>query len=100
YPPPPGAQRRRPAVAPAPAPAPKKIVKISAPQYYPYKTDALKPVDFTPILSASATVGAAPRQRSDLASALESVELLAEAEIGKALNEFYSSSQAFIWVEA
>lgn len=94
FPPPPKARRQT--AAPA--------AKISAPSYYSYKADGLRRVDFSPLASTaqSASLDAlsvGTEFRASVAS-LEGYELLAETEIGKALNDHYVTRPDFLWVTA
>lgn len=105
--PPPPARSRQAAPAPAPAPAARKIVRVSGPSYYTYKTDALKPLDFSPRATASIATEEAARadgraedgKAAAFLNSLGEIDIHAEAEIGAALNEFYASHADFIWLE-
>lgn len=80
---------------------PKEIVKISSPRYYKYKADALQAVDFAPVIEAAGVDALSPKLDGMFAQAvmgLEGQKLVAEPEIGKALQQFYSKRPEFIWV--
>ncbi len=83
-------------------PEPKRIVKISAPSYYKYKIDRSKPIKISTIAEAAKAgsltpaLGAAGFAESVAAIADEKIP--AEADIAKAIVEYYSANQGFIWV--
>jgi murein L,D-transpeptidase YcbB/YkuD len=95
YPPPPRMRQAAPE-----KPRARKVAKISGPSYYAYKTDVLKPVDFSPPTTGSIAAeesGAAPDGR--FLEFVSGLDVLAEPEIGAALNQFYSEHGDFVWVD-
>ena len=88
-------------------PAPRNNVvraapaKIAAPSYYTYRADALRKVDFAPLaaIGQSASLdGTASTAFREAVSGLSGYELLAEAEAGKAIVDYYTANPDFIWV--
>lgn len=98
-----------------PPPPPKRKVasgggaRIASPTYSTYKADRLVKVDFS-TLTEPATTGAttqniafdvskpADASFSRSLSGLDDYELMAEADIGKALVAYYGANPGFIWV--
>ena len=78
------------------------IAKISAPSYYTYKADGLRRVDFSLLASTaqSASLDALSIGTAFRASVagLDGYELLAEADVAKALSDHYVTHPDFIWV--
>jgi murein L,D-transpeptidase YcbB/YkuD len=83
--------------------APRALPKITGPAYYNYRADGLKLVDFGPLaaIAQSASLDeastATPFQRA--VAGLEGFELLAEADVGKAILAHYTEHPEFIWIE-
>ncbi|MER2534896.1 MAG: murein L,D-transpeptidase [Rhizobiaceae bacterium] len=103
-------RQNREAFPPAPQPQPRAAqraaepAKISAPSYYTYKPDALRRVDFSPLLAIAqqASLDAVPVASDGFREAvngLRSFDLPAEADIGKAIVQYYAKNPAFIWIE-
>jgi murein L,D-transpeptidase YcbB/YkuD len=80
----------------------KPVAKISAPSYYNYKAAALQRVDFAPLAaigqSASLDQASTGTAFREAVAGLAGYEFFAEAEIAKALVEYYSANPDFIWV--
>jgi len=95
-------KKRRDIAAPAPpAPAPVKPVRISAPKYYTYKTDPVRPVDFGRLTAAPRNVVFAPGALDPFAEAIPGLDgftLSAEPDIAAAVIDWYGSNPAFLWV--
>ena len=81
---------------------PASVARISAPSYYNYKAAALQRVDFTPLAaigqSASLDQASTGTAFREAVAGLAGYELFAEAEIAKALVQYYSANPDFIWV--
>lgn len=106
-------RKERPLKGEFPPPPPKrkavKAARISSPTYNTYKADRLVKVDFS-ALTEPATTGAtaqniafdaskpADASFGQALSGLDDYELLAEADIGKALVAYYEANPGFIWV--
>ena len=84
--------------------APRRAApRITGPAYYNYRADGLKAVAFAPLAaiaqSASLEESPAAAPFREAVAGLEGFELLAEAEIGKAVVAHYTEHPAFIWVD-
>ena len=81
---------------------PAAVARISAPSYYNYKAAALQRVDFTPLAaigqSASLDQASTGTAFREAVTGLAGYELFAEADIAKALVQYYSANPDFIWV--
>lgn len=101
-PPAPKPRRARAAKSSAGAAASSARATISAPSYYSYKPDALVTIDFSSLAPLARTVSLEPNLDPgafrEAVAALEGFELVAEAEIGKAVAAHYAANPAFIWV--
>lgn len=101
-PPAPKPRRARAAKSSAGVAASSARATISAPSYYSYKPDALVTIDFSSLAPLARTVSLEPNLDPgafrEAVAALESFELVAEAEIGKAVAAHYAANPAFIWV--
>ncbi len=80
----------------------RAALKITGPSYYTYKTDPLVRADFAalsarlkPVAFEPALTGASFR---DAAVGLQGLDLAVEADIAKALVDYYATNPDFIWV--
>ncbi len=87
---------------PEPPPKPKKIKKISAPRYYKYKIDKVAAVKLASIVEAAKSQSFAPALGTagfaESVAAIANEKLVAETEIAKAIEDYYSAHPGFIWI--
>lgn len=101
-PPPPAHPRQAKAASKARSGGGVPVVKITAPEYYNFRADALTAVNFAPLTALSSSASLDPQLggtvfRESL-TGLDGFELLAEKPFGEALLAYYAASPDFIWI--